>query len=55
LESRELYDSAGSLQPLNASGLLAELERTYTMNDEQSAHHKDSAAAPNPSNEITFF
>lgn len=54
-ENHESYQQVGSLQPLDARELLAELERTYTMRDEHSAHRDNSGAASQASNDITFF
>lgn len=52
-------DSAGALQPLQASGLLQELESTYAMASERSNHRSGGANVPAPTQapaeEITFF
>lgn len=48
----------GDLQPLEAAGLLKELEATYAMASERDIHKGPAdgkAAAPAPQNEITFF
>jgi methyl-accepting chemotaxis protein len=48
----------GELQPLEAAGLLKELEATYAMASERDIHQgpgTGKAAAPAPTNEITFF
>lgn len=48
----------GDLQPLEAAGLLQELEATYAMASERDIHKAPAdgkAAAPAPQNEITFF
>lgn len=54
-------DATGALQPLQAGGLLQELESTYAMASERALHrgHGHSqpspAQAPAPAEEITFF
>lgn len=48
----------GDLQPLEAAGLLKELEATYAMASERDIHKGPGGAnapAPAPQNEITFF
>jgi methyl-accepting chemotaxis protein len=48
----------GDLQPLEAAGLLKELEATYAMASERDIHQGPGgakASAPAPQNEITFF
>jgi len=59
--SRERFERAQELQPVDAAGLLAELEKTYAMADERATHKGGSknthgaAPAPQPADEITFF
>ena len=56
-QTRQHYESAGALRPVDASALLAELEGSYAMADEHATHNgasggmKASAAAE----EVTFF
>ncbi|QTN28974.1 chemotaxis protein [Rhodoferax sp. AJA081-3] len=52
------YHQGQALQPLDAAGLLAELESTYVMADERAVHKGSSpkaAVAAAPVDEITFF
>ncbi|WP_284616808.1 methyl-accepting chemotaxis protein [Aquabacterium humicola] len=52
----ERWTSEGRLVPLDAAALLAELERSYAMAEERSAHRGETvAAAPSAADEITFF
>jgi methyl-accepting chemotaxis protein len=47
---------AGTLQPLDARVLLAELESTYAMAEERTLHTRSSRPAPTQAaEEITFF
>ncbi|ALM84857.1 methyl-accepting chemotaxis protein [Bordetella sp. N] len=49
-------EAAGELLPLEAGGLLRELEKTYAMADERELHRGGGAAKPAPAgDEITFF
>ena len=55
-DTRVQFERRQQLQPLDASGLLAELEKTYVMADERAIHKGGkSAPAPQPADEITFF
>lgn len=47
--------SAGSLQPIAAGALLAELESTYAMAEERALHSSGPKPAPQQAEEITFF
>jgi methyl-accepting chemotaxis protein len=47
--------AAGALPPLDARGLLAELESTYAMAEERQLHKSSGKPAPQPAEEITFF
>ncbi|MDM4766902.1 methyl-accepting chemotaxis protein [Pelomonas sp. SE-A7] len=50
------YELHRRLDPVDARGLLAELEKTYAMADERAVHKgKASAPQPQPADEITFF
>lgn len=54
----EACERDGDLQPLEAAGLLKELEATYAMASERDIHQGPGgakASAPAPQNEITFF
>jgi len=48
-------DPAGNLAPLDARGLLAELESTYAMAEERQLHQASAKPAPQQAEEITFF
>lgn len=59
---RESFDRDQNLTPINAAGLLAELESTYAMAEERAIHTgqariTDSSGSPKPqaTGEITFF
>lgn len=60
---RESFDRDRNLTPINAAGLLAELESTYAMAEERAIHTgqqpriKDDSGSPKPQStgEITFF
>jgi methyl-accepting chemotaxis protein len=55
-ESLQAFDESGSLKPVDATALLAELEGSYVMADERATHVGDNAAgAPAISDEVTFF
>jgi methyl-accepting chemotaxis protein len=57
-QNRRQYEQEGRLVPLEAAPLLAELEKTYAMSEERTAHtaHTGGAAAPAAQEEeITFF
>lgn len=57
-DNRRLFVQQGALQPLQAQGLLAELEKTYAMRDERRVHGKPGgvpAPAAEPEVEVTFF
>jgi methyl-accepting chemotaxis protein len=54
----ELFRHGGTLVPLSAAALLAELESTYAMADERQVHRGGAAAAPAAKaadTEVTFF
>ncbi len=61
--SSEAFEQQGTLEPVNATALLAELESSYVMADERATHvHRGidvpeqvSTAAPSASEEVTFF
>jgi methyl-accepting chemotaxis protein len=53
-ENRRQYEQAGSLQPLSATQLLKELEKTYSMSDERAAHTNTGITAPHAA-DVTFF
>jgi methyl-accepting chemotaxis protein len=56
-EHRQQFEQGGQLQPLDASALLAELEKTYAMKEERAVHKAGNAtvaAAPDET-EVTFF
>ncbi len=53
-ESREAHERGGVLKPVDASALLAELEKTYAMAEERTTHSGGAAAGPK-NEEITFF
>ena len=48
-------DAGAALPPLDARGLLAELESTYAMAEERQLHKSRSKPAPQQAEEITFF
>lgn len=52
--NRTQYESGQTLKPLNAAGLLAELEKTYAMAEEH-ARHRGVVAVGAQDTEITFF
>jgi methyl-accepting chemotaxis protein len=52
-ENRAQSAAAGTLMPLRADGLLAELEKTYAMAEERTLHNGGKATAQEQ--EITFF
>lgn len=59
-QHRTQFDRSGVLEPVSASELLAELEKTYAMAEERQTHRSGGAAAgsrsPAPADtEITFF
>jgi methyl-accepting chemotaxis protein len=56
-ESREHFDHAGEMRPVDSAGLLAELESSYAMADERATHSSEAgaAAAAAPLEEVTFF
>ena len=47
--------ATGSLPPLDARALLAELESTYAMAEERALHQNNALPAPQQAEEITFF
>lgn len=47
--------AGGSLPPLDARALLAELESTYAMAEERALHQNNALPAPRQAEEITFF
>lgn len=47
--------AGAALPPLDARGLLAELESTYAMAEERQLHKRNSKPAPQLAEEITFF
>nr|WP_284700763.1 methyl-accepting chemotaxis protein [Robbsia betulipollinis] len=53
--NRQLYRDSGEPAPLEASQLLAELQRSYAMSDEHAAHGGSVKRAPAQDSEITFF
>ncbi|WKB54631.1 methyl-accepting chemotaxis protein [Eleftheria terrae] len=48
---------AGTLEPLDATALLSELQATYAMAEEHALHRgeRQAAATPAPAEEVTFF
>jgi methyl-accepting chemotaxis protein len=48
-------DAGAGLPPLDARGLLAELESTYAMAEERQLHRTGGKPAPQQAEEITFF
>lgn len=54
-QHRQGIVEAGTLQPLDPSPLLAELEKTYTMKDEHAVHGGSKNVAAQQDSEITFF
>lgn len=62
-DNRQRSEEAGTLLPLSASGLLAELEKTYAMKEERALHQSrqgapvkaDEPVAETDDTEITFF
>ncbi|RZI81584.1 MAG: chemotaxis protein [Rubrivivax sp.] len=62
-DNRQLSEQAGTLVPLSATGLLAELEKTYAMKEERALHQSRQGGAAKPTEqvaqtddtEITFF
>lgn len=54
-ESEIRFKESGSLQALDASSVLADLERTYATSEEQSNHGKGKSAQQQQDDEITFF
>ena len=48
-------DAGAALPPLDARGLLAELESTYAMAEERQLHKSSGKPAPQQAEEITFF
>lgn len=48
------FEENGTLEPIDASRLLSELEQTYVMKDEHAVHHGD-AAANNTEEDVEFF
>ena len=60
-EHRDRYARSGELGPLDAQGLLDELEATYAMDSERHLHSAATsgpaggAPAPAPQEEVTFF
>lgn len=58
-DNRRQFEQQGALQPLQAQGLLAELEKTYAMRDERRVHGKPAGSSPAPAAEaeveVTFF
>jgi methyl-accepting chemotaxis protein len=56
-ETRQTFEQAGALKPVDAAALLAELEGSYAMADEHLTHRGEAgtATAPAPSEEVTFF
>jgi methyl-accepting chemotaxis protein len=56
-DSREQFENAGALKPVDVAALLLELESSYAMADERNTHsHGGTAAAAAPAvEEVTFF
>lgn len=54
-DNRRRYTEDQILEPLLASTLLNELEKTYAMKEEHSAHHGSTAVVVRPDDEVTFF
>jgi methyl-accepting chemotaxis protein len=56
-QSRQHFDDAGEMRPVDSAGLLAELESSYAMADERITHSSGAgtAAAAAPLEEVTFF
>jgi methyl-accepting chemotaxis protein len=57
-QSLQQYERDGTLRPLDAARLLAELENTYAMTDERVVHNKGTKRAektPDRNADITFF
>ena len=58
-DNRRSYEAAGVMTPIDAAGLLAELESSYAMADERVTHGGAAAdakvAAAEPLEEVTFF
>jgi methyl-accepting chemotaxis protein len=56
-ESRQRFDDAGEMRPVDSAGLLAELESSYAMADERVTHSSGTGAAAvaAPLEEVTFF
>jgi methyl-accepting chemotaxis protein len=57
-DNRRQFEQQGALQPLQAQGLLEELEKTYAMRDERRVHGKQGGAsepAAQAEVEVTFF
>lgn len=57
-DSRQIFEDAGTLTPVDAAALLAELESSYAMADER-ATHSGGGATPRASaaaaDEVVFF
>ena len=51
----QAQDAGADLPPLDARGLLAELESTYAMAEERQLHKSSRKPAPQQAEEITFF
>lgn len=61
-DQREIFDREQNLTPINAAGLLAELESTYAMAEERAIHsgknqtqNEGASSKPQATGEITFF
>jgi methyl-accepting chemotaxis protein len=61
-DTRQQFEAAGTLQPVDAGALLAELESSYAMADERVTHTKKAGTAGAPAapavaaeEEVTFF
>jgi methyl-accepting chemotaxis protein len=59
-DSREQFDRAGVLAPVDAKALLAELETSYAMADERVTHQdldstSTASATAADAEEVTFF
>jgi len=49
------FEQDHALQPLDANPLLADLEKTYTMQEQHAVHHSGVHVEAKPSDEVTFF
>ncbi len=55
-DSRQEFEQSGTLKPVDATALLAELESSYVMADERLTHTSgDVSNAPASTDEVTFF